>query len=75
MSGGTAADVPSLVTALADFGADPTGYRILGQPDEATRCIRKQGRTWLVFYFERGTRRELQDSRPKAPPANTSTTD
>jgi hypothetical protein len=53
-------DISALRVALAEHGIDPKGYRVLGAPDEATWCIRKQGKTWLVFYFERGTKWELQ---------------
>ena len=52
--------IADLSRALAESGCDPAGYRVLEPPGEATWCIRRQGRTWLVFYFERGTRYELQ---------------
>lgn len=53
-------DMSALRAALDKRGVDPLNYRILDAPDEATWCIRKQGKTWLVFYFERGTKWELQ---------------
>jgi hypothetical protein len=53
-------DVPALRAALKEGGVDPQNYRILDVPGEGTWCIRKQGRTWLVFYFERGAKWELQ---------------
>lgn len=53
-------DISTLRSVLAEGGYDPKGYRILDAPDESTWCIRKQGKIWLVFYFERGTEWELQ---------------
>ncbi len=52
-------DIAALRVALAAQG-NIRGYRILEEPGEATWCIRKQGKIWLVFYFERGTKWELQ---------------
>jgi len=53
-------DIAGVIRVLDERGCDPGGYRVLDPPDEATWCIRRQGKTWLVFYFERGTRWELQ---------------
>lgn len=59
-------DIFSLKATLSELGADPQGYRILDAPDENTWCIRKQGKAWLVFYFERGTKWELQRFKTEA---------
>ena len=53
-------DVSWLRTALSELDLDPAGYRILEPHDENTWCLRRQGKTWLVFYFERGSKSELQ---------------
>lgn len=53
-------DVSELRATLSERGVDPRSYRVLDAPDESTWCIRKQGKTWLVFFFERGTKWELQ---------------
>lgn len=53
-------NIVTLRSVLAEGGYDPKGFRILDAPDESTWCIRKQGKIWLVFYFERGTKWELQ---------------
>jgi hypothetical protein len=53
-------DVESLRTAILLEGIDPKQYRIQEEPDENTWCLRRQGKTWLVFYFERGAKREIQ---------------
>lgn len=53
-------NITSLREILANGQQDPRGYKILEEPDENTWCLRKQGKTWLVFYFERGTKWELQ---------------
>jgi hypothetical protein len=54
-------NIAELKSALEDGGLGSDGYRILeGPPDESTWCIKKQGKTWLVFYFERGTKWEMQ---------------
>lgn len=45
---------------LEHRGIDPKEHRVLEKPDEDTMCIAKQGKTWLVFYFERGAKRDLQ---------------
>jgi hypothetical protein len=45
---------------LQGEGVLPSEYRILKQPSENTWCITRQGRVWLVFYFERGARWNLQ---------------
>jgi hypothetical protein len=52
-------NVPKLKTALRDGKFDTSGYRILEAPDESTWCLKRQGKTWLVFYFERGQRWQL----------------
>ena len=39
---------------------NPADFRIQEPPGESTWCIKKQGKVWLVFYSERGTRWELQ---------------
>jgi len=52
-------DIAGLRVALVAGGYDPQGYRIQNMPGESTWCIRKQGKTWLVFYFERGTKWEM----------------
>lgn len=59
-------DISALRAALSERGIDPNGYRILDAPGEATWCIRKQGKAWLVFYFERGTKWELQRFKTEA---------
>jgi hypothetical protein len=59
-------DISALQGALAERGVDTRAYRILDAPDEATWCIRKQGKTWRVFYFERGTKWELQQFKTEA---------
>lgn len=38
----------------------PLIYTIEGEPADSTWCIKRQGKTWLVFFFERGSRYELQ---------------
>jgi hypothetical protein len=53
-------NISALRATLSECGTNPQGYRVLDAPDEATWCIRKQGKIWLVFYFERGTKWELQ---------------
>ena len=53
-------NVGELRRILEDRKVSPAEYRILDQPDESTWCLRKQGKTWLVFYFERGQKRGLQ---------------
>lgn len=53
-------NIVELKSALQDGGFRPDGYRILEAPDESTWCIEKRGKTWLVFYFERGTKWEIQ---------------
>jgi hypothetical protein len=50
----------SLKSVLEDGEFRADGYRILEAASESTWCIKKQGKTWLVFYFERGTKFELQ---------------
>jgi hypothetical protein len=44
---------------LSKENFDPMSYRILENPDESTWCLERKGKTWLVFYFERGTKWEL----------------
>ena len=53
-------NIAELRSALVAGNFRSDEYRILEAPDDSTWCIRKQGKTWLVFYFERGTRWELQ---------------
>jgi hypothetical protein len=53
-------DIAALNNALTEGGHDPQSYRVLDAPGESTWCIRKQGKAWLVFYFERGAKWELQ---------------
>lgn len=53
-------NVSTLRAELLERGINPQFYRILDAPGEATWCIRKQGETWLVFYFERGIKFHLQ---------------
>ena len=53
-------DINELREMLVKDGYDPRNYRILDAPGESTWCIRKQGKAWLVFYFERGKKWELQ---------------
>jgi hypothetical protein len=59
-------DVSALREALNESGVDPQSYRILDVPGESTWCIRKQGKTWLAFYFERGAKWELQRFKSEA---------
>jgi hypothetical protein len=59
-------NIVELKTALEDGGFRSDGYRILEAPDESTWCIKKQGKTWLVFYFERGAKRDLQRFREES---------
>jgi hypothetical protein len=53
-------NVAQLRDALVKGGYDSRNYRVMEAPDESTWCIRKQGKSWLVFYFERGSRWQLQ---------------
>ena len=53
-------NIAELKSALEDGGFRSDGYRILEAPDECNWCIKKQGKAWLVFYFERGTKWEMQ---------------
>jgi hypothetical protein len=53
-------DIADLRSVLAEGSYDSRGYRILDAPGEGTWCIRKQGKAWLVFYFERGTKWQLE---------------
>ena len=53
-------NIVELKSVLEDREFRSDGYRILEAPGESTWCIKKQGKTWLVFYFERGTKFELQ---------------
>lgn len=53
-------DVTELRGVVARAGMDPADYRIMDPPGDSTCCIRRQGRVWMVFFFERGVRRELQ---------------
>lgn len=53
-------NINDLRVLLREKESDPAGFRILEAPDEGTWCIRKQGKAWLVFYFERGSRWELE---------------
>jgi hypothetical protein len=53
-------DIADLRAALVAGGYDLQGYRVLDAPGESTWCIHKQGKTWLVFYFERGSKWEMQ---------------
>ncbi|MEU0569465.1 hypothetical protein ABZ297_29380 [Nonomuraea sp. NPDC005983] len=53
-------NVLELKNALAESGVTPDRYRLLEAPDDNTWCLRRQGKAWLVFYFERGTKRDLQ---------------
>lgn len=48
-----------LKSLLSKGNFEPGSYRILEAPDESTWCLEKQGKTWLVFYFERGKKWEL----------------
>jgi hypothetical protein len=58
--GGSVTNIVELKSALEDAGFRFDGYRVLEAPDESAWCIKKQGKTWLVFYFERGTRWEMR---------------
>ncbi len=53
-------NIVELKSALQNGGYSSEGYRILDASDESTWCIKKQGKTWLVFYFEHGAKRELE---------------
>jgi hypothetical protein len=53
-------NVEELQRLLESEKVDPQSYRINTVPAESTMCIKKQGKTWLVFFFERGIKRELQ---------------
>lgn len=53
-------NIDELRERLNKAGVDPRSYRIAEPPDESTLCLRRQGRTWLVFHFERGTRYGLR---------------
>jgi hypothetical protein len=60
-------NIDSLRAALLREEVDPMYYRIQQEPDEGTWCLRRQGKTWLVFYFERGAKRELQRFKSESP--------
>ncbi len=38
---------------------DKAGYRINEPPGESAWCLKKQGKIWLVYWFERGERFHL----------------
>jgi hypothetical protein len=59
-------DISALRMTLSERGIDPQDYRVEDAPGESTWCIRKQGKAWLVFYFERGTKWELQRFKTEA---------
>jgi hypothetical protein len=58
--------ISELREALVEGRYDPRGYRVLEPPDEATWCIARQGKAWLVFYFERGSKWEMQRFKTEA---------
>lgn len=58
-------NVSELQATLDAEGFSRASYRINQQPDESTLCVKKQGKIWLVFYFERGTRYDLQRFHPE----------
>ncbi len=53
-------NLEELRVALAKLEHDARRYRVLEKPDDSTWCIERRGKTWLVFWFERGTRFDLQ---------------
>lgn len=53
-------DLAELKRILVREQVSPAEYRILEPADEGTWCLKRQGGVWLVFYFERGARRNLQ---------------
>jgi hypothetical protein len=59
-------NVEELRKVLEEEGVDPADYRIGVQPDESTYCLKKQGKVWQVFWFERGTRRDMQRFKSEA---------
>ena len=65
-------NLEQLRASLATLELDAQGYRVLEPPDDSTWCLQKQGKTWLVFWFERGTSAICSASNPKPLPASTS---
>ena len=51
-------DIAEVKRVLAREAVSPAAYRILESPDESTWCLKRQATAWVVFYFERGRRRE-----------------
>ncbi|AQZ68533.1 unnamed protein product [[Actinomadura] parvosata subsp. kistnae] len=53
-------NVQELRAALAATDLDPRLYCILEQPDDSQWCLRKQGKTWQTFWYERGAEYEMR---------------
>lgn len=53
-------DVDGVREILQRLKVDELDYRVLDAPGDSTWCIRKQGSTWLVFFFERGRKYDLE---------------
>lgn len=59
-------NVEELRTALADTDIDPRLYCILENPDDSQWCLRKQGKVWQTFWFERGTKFRMERFRSES---------
>ena len=53
-------NVAKLREELARRNVDEARFRIMEPPGDSTMCIRKQGKVWLVYYFERGSKWDLK---------------
>jgi hypothetical protein len=53
-------NVEELRGALDAAGVQPDRFRILENPGDSTWCLKRIGKTWQVFYHERGTKFYLQ---------------
>jgi len=52
--------IAELKEVLDAEGINKADYRIDEPPGESTWCLKKQGKVWLVYWFERGERFDLQ---------------
>jgi hypothetical protein len=53
-------DLDELRRELVGRGVNSMDYRINEPPDEGAWCLKKQGKVWLVYFSERGRRRDLR---------------